>query len=96
MFNNTMELTNLTIHPSKFENSKTRALCTATFNNALTISGIRIMQGNKGIFVAFPRSGGTGKQRPIVYPATKEIHKSISSRILSTYVINYCVNEYEV
>ena len=91
-----LELTDLTIHPTKFVESKTRALCTATFNHALTVTGIRIIQGIKGIFVSFPKSNmkGTDKPRPIVYPSSKEFKKAIESRILATYVINHCVDEY--
>ena len=93
----TLELTDLTIHPSKFENSKTRAFCTATFNHALTVTGIRIIQGIKGIFVSFPKTGrrDTGKTCPIVYPASQEVKRSIESRILATYVINHCVDDYK-
>jgi len=94
----TLELTDLTIHPSKFEDSKTRAICTATFNHALTVTGIRIIQGNKGIYVAFPRTNrfGSEKSRPIVYTANPETRKLIESRILATYVINHCINDYVV
>jgi stage V sporulation protein G len=93
----TLELTDLTIHPSKFEDSKTRALCTATFNHALTVTGIRIIQGIKGIFVSFPKTGKrtAGKSCPIVYPANPDIKKTIESRILATYVINHCVDDYK-
>jgi stage V sporulation protein G len=95
----TLELTDLTIHPSRFENSKTRAFCTATFNHALTVTGIRIIEGIEGIFVSFPKTGKkekTSKVCPIVYPSNPDARKSIESRILATYVINHCVDDYEV
>lgn len=94
----TLELTELTIHPSKFNDSKTKALCTATFNHALIVTGIRIIQGVKGIFVSFPRTSrkGTLTPYPIVYTTSRELKKSIESRILATYVINHCIDDYKV
>jgi len=95
-----LDITDLKITPSKWENSNTRALCSATFNDSLVVHGIRIIEGKKGIYVAFPLTGGrsnghTGR-RPLVYPATPEIRREISNRILATYVINHCVDEYTV
>ncbi|MFH0920800.1 MAG: SpoVG family protein [Fibrobacterota bacterium] len=100
MTNALLDITELKIMPSKWENSPTRALCSATFNGSLVVHGIRIMEGKKGIYVAFPLTGGRGSshtgRRPIVYPANPEIRKEISNRILATYVINHCVDEYTI
>lgn len=94
-----LDITDLKIMPSKWENSSTRALCSATFNHSLVVHGIRIIEGKKGIYVAFPLTGGRSagaRFRPVVYPANAEARKEISNRILATYVINHCVDEYTV
>jgi DNA-binding cell septation regulator SpoVG len=93
------DITELKIIPAKLENSPTLAFCKATFNHSLVVNGIRIREGKKGIYVAFPLAGGNPKNqkfRPIVYPASPEARKEISNRILATYVINHCVDDYEV
>ncbi len=94
-----IDITDLKIVPTKFENSQTIAFCQAIFNNSLVVNGIRIREGKKGIYVAYPFAGGNLKKkdfRPIVYPANKEARKEISNRILATYVINHCVDDYKV
>jgi DNA-binding cell septation regulator SpoVG len=70
-------------------------LCVATFNDALVVSGIRIKEGKKGIYVAFPLQKNGDNVHPIVYPASAEARKEISNRILACYVVNFCVDEYE-
>ncbi len=96
MYNNQLDITDLKIYPSKNGESNTRAYCTATFNDALVISGIRIKEGKKGIYVAFPLSAGKdGKKYPVAYPVNAEARKEISNRILATYVVNHCVDEYD-
>jgi len=94
---NDLDITNLKIMPSKFDDSPTRALCTAVFNDALVVSGIRIKEGKKGIYVSFPMMSrhGNPKPRPVVYPANPVARKEISNRILATYVINHCVDDYQ-
>jgi DNA-binding cell septation regulator SpoVG len=94
-----LDITELKIVPSKPESSPTLAVCKATFNDSLVVHGIRIREGKKGIYVAFPLAGGGAPKsrfRPLVYPANSQARKEISNRILATYVINHCVDDYEV
>ena len=93
-----LDITELKIVPTKLENSQTIAFCKATFNNSLIVNGIRIREGKKGIYVTYPFTGGKPQKKvwPVVYPANKEARKEISNRILATYVINHCVDDYEV
>jgi stage V sporulation protein G len=94
MENTTLDITELRIYPTKKE-SAIKAFCTATFNHALCVSGIRIKEGKKGVYVAFPlTTSATGKRHPVVFPATGEARREISNRILATYVINHCVDDY--
>jgi DNA-binding cell septation regulator SpoVG len=94
-----LDITELKITPSKLEGSQTLAFCKATFNHSLVVNRIKIREGKKGIYVAFPLSGGrasSNKFWPVVYPANKQARKEISNRILATYVINHCIDDYEV
>ena len=93
--NHSLEITDLRIYPNRETDSKTLAYCIVTFNNALIVSGIRILEGEKGIYVAFPINDTYPNQRTVVYPSSGEARKEISNRILATYVVNHCVDEYE-
>lgn len=84
----TLKITDLVIVPESNPDSPICARCIATFNSALNIDNVLIVQGKKGLFVWFPK---------IVMPAIAESKKkSIESRILASYVINHCVEEYHV
>ncbi|OGJ90448.1 MAG: hypothetical protein A2268_02990 [Candidatus Raymondbacteria bacterium RifOxyA12_full_50_37] len=91
---NELDITELRIYPVKEKKSNLLAFCTATFNNALVVSGIRIKEGVKGVYVTFPVQKSGDKTYPIVFPASEEARKEISNRILATYIINHCVDDY--
>ncbi len=91
----TFEVTNLEIFPSK-EDSDILAFAVATFNDSLIVRGIKIVQGKKGVYVAFPlQKNSSGTFYPLVYPANSDAKKLISNRILATYVVNHCMEECE-
>ena len=89
---NKLELTELKIYPSEKGDSAVKAICIATFNNSLIVSGIKIKEGEKGIYIAFPLAGTYPNQRPVVYPTSGDVRKEISNRILSTYIVNHCID----
>ena len=84
-----LKITDLKIKPCK-QSAELLATCTATFNDALVVSGIKIKEGKSGIYISFPL-GAYG--RPVVYPASPESRREISNRILATYVVNHCIYE---
>lgn len=88
-----LEITSLKIYPSETEGSNLLANCVVTFNDALVVSDIKIKEGKKGIYVAFPIRENTGNFMPVVYPSSGEARKEISNRILATYVVNHCIDE---
>lgn len=91
-----IEITDLEIYPCKEEND-ILAYASATFNNSLVVRGIKIVEGKKGVYVAFPlNKNHLGNFYPIVYPSNPEAKKAISNRILATYVVNHCMDECEV
>jgi hypothetical protein len=57
---------------------------------------LTILWSYRAIYVAFPiQDGLNGKKFPVVYPASGDARKEISNRILATYVVNHCVDDYE-
>lgn len=52
----------------------------------IVVKGLRIVEGNNGLFVSMPRhQGKDGKWYNTVYPATKDIQKQLSDLVLSAY-----------
>jgi len=49
-----MEITEVKIKLTNSNKSKLRAYCSVTFNNALVVHDVKIIDGTKGIFVAMP------------------------------------------
>lgn len=93
-----LDITDLKIFTvNKQGSNKIKAFCRATFNGFLNVSNICIKEGKKGIYVAFPfQKDNKGNLRKIVYPASKKAMKAIKNRILATYVLNHCVDDYSL
>ena len=65
--------------------SKLKAFVDVSFGSVI-VKGLRIVDGNNGLFVGMPRhQGKDGKWYNTVYPATKEIQKEINDLVLATY-----------
>ena len=71
----------------KIENSNTlKAYATVTFDNLLVVSGLTIINGNKGLFVSMPQNKSTdGKYHDTVFPLKKELRSEISTKVLDAY-----------
>jgi len=65
--------------------SKLKAFVDVSFGGVV-VKGLRIVDGNNGLFVSMPRhQGKDGKWYNTVYPATKEIQKHLSDLVLAAY-----------
>lgn len=65
--------------------SKTKAFVDVSFGGVV-VKGLRIVDGNNGLFVSMPRhQGKDGKWYNTVYPSTKEIHQQLSDLVLAAY-----------
>lgn len=52
----------------------------------LVVKGLRIVEGQNGLFVSMPRhQGKDGRWYNTVYPTTKEVQQELSQLILSAY-----------
>lgn len=64
---------------------KTKAFVDVSLEG-IVIRGLRIVEGNKGLFVSMPRhQGKDGKWYNTVYPTTKEIQQQLSDLVLEAY-----------
>lgn len=66
--------------------SKVKALATVVFNDALAVHGIKVIQGNNGLFVAMPsRKGKEDEYFDVVHPVTAELRTRLQDLVLESY-----------
>lgn len=65
--------------------SKTKAFVDVAIGDFI-IKGLRVVQGNKGLFLAMPQEKAKdGKWYNSFYPATKEARQSLADVVLAAY-----------
>jgi stage V sporulation protein G len=63
-----------------------RAFADLSINDSLLIKGLRVVKGQKGLFVSMPKQQGKDNRwYATVKPLNKEINSQISSAVLSAY-----------
>lgn len=63
-----------------------KAIVSITFDNMFAVHDIKVIEGEKGLFVAMPsRKGLDGEHRDIAHPINAETRKLIQDRILLEY-----------
>ena len=68
------------------ENERLRAWATITFNGAFVIKGIRVIQGNRRLFVAMPsKQQKDGKYQDIAHPITPDFRDFLEQCILDVH-----------
>ena len=67
-------------------NSTTKAFCDLLLFDAFVVKGLRVVQGNDGLFVSMPREQGSdGKWYDTFRPILKEIRQDIQELVLDHY-----------
>lgn len=80
-----MQITDIRIRKILREGNK-KAVVSITFDNEFAVHDIRIIDGEKGLFVAMPsRNSGDGEYRDIVHPINQETREKIQNAILAKY-----------
>lgn len=87
-----MEITEVSVYLAKNNNPKLKAYAEVKINNGLRITGIRIINGRNGLFVAMPdrrenKIGEEGYQKhhDIVHPLNQEVRDMFTKAILDKY-----------
>lgn len=79
-------ITNIRIFPITNRNSSTCAMVSVTLCDVFAITGIKIVDGSKGLFVSMPQmKNKKGEWHDIAYPITKEFRKVLSDSILNAF-----------
>lgn len=72
------------------ENTPVRAFASANIGNAFAIHGIRVIDSQKGLFVAMPQNSyqdrnGNTKYSDLFHPVTAEARTELNSAVLDAY-----------
>ena len=79
-------ITDIRIFPINNKKSNCCAMVSITLANVFCITGIKIMDGSKGLFVAMPSAKNKKDEwHDICYPITKEFRKVMSDSILNAF-----------
>ena len=68
----------------------TKALAEVVFNDQLLIRGIRVVEGENGLYISYPLSfhtttGEDGQPRSTVFPITKVLRDHVEAVVLEKY-----------
>lgn len=78
---------NFKVKINKIENeNKVKAFANVTFDDCFVVTGIRIIDGEKGEFVSMPnRKNKSGEYNDICFPVTAEFRQELFDKILDEY-----------
>lgn len=64
----------------------TKAFCDLLILNSFVVKGLRVVQGNEGLFLGMPQEKGRdGKWYDTFRPVSKDIRKSLQDIVLEDY-----------
>ena len=80
-----MEITDVRVRKVTKE-SKMKAVVSITFDNEFVVHDIKVIEGEKGLFIAMPsRKAADGEYRDITHPINSETRQRIQDTILEKY-----------
>lgn len=80
-----MQITDIRIRRITKE-GKMKAVVSITFDNAFVVHDIKIIEGEKGLFIAMPsRKAADGEYRDIAHPINSETRDIIQNMTLQKY-----------
>lgn len=80
-----MQITDVRVRKVTKE-GKMKALVSVTFDNEFVIHDIKVIEGDKGMFIAMPsKKTGDGEYRDIAHPINSEARDRIQNIILEKY-----------
>ena len=80
-----MQITDIRIRRISKE-GKMKAVVSITFDNAFVVHDIKIIEGEKGLFIAMPsRKAADGEYRDIAHPINSETSDTVQSMVLRRY-----------
>lgn len=84
-------ITNISVYTLNDTNSKTVALATVTISDCLVLTGLKIVKGKNGMFVAMPQrklskpDKNGNEYADIFFPVTHDFREELNDAILDEY-----------
>jgi stage V sporulation protein G len=74
------------VRVSLFTKDSLRALVSVKVHDAVYLTGLRVIEGKNGLFVAMPnRKTGGGEYQDIYFPASKAMRDELQNVVLEAY-----------
>lgn len=88
-----MNITDVRIRKVEKE-GKMKAVVSITIDNEFAVHDIKIIEGEKGLFIAMPsRRNAEGEYRDVAHPINSEVRQRIQQLIMDKYEEEMAVNE---
>lgn len=91
-----MQITDVRVRKVSKE-GKMKAVVSITIDNDFVIHDIKVIEGDKGLFIAMPsRKAGDGEYRDIAHPINSDTREMIQRIILERYEVAALENDTEL
>ncbi|HYF93437.1 MAG TPA: SpoVG family protein [Symbiobacteriaceae bacterium] len=67
------------------EGGPTKAIGSVTIGDAFVVHGVRVVESEKGLFVAMPQRKDGDRYRDVAHPVTAEMRAMVGSAVLEEY-----------
>ena len=84
---NSLHVTKVSVYPHKTPKGNTVATVSIHLNDAIALTGLRIVKGSNGLFVSYPCDPSYQGEdyKSLFYPLTKELRDYIENTIIAKY-----------
>lgn len=81
-----IEITDVRVRPYEKGDDKLKAFATITINNCFVIGDLKVITGQRGLFVAMPsKKRKDGRFSDIAHPLNQETRELIEQRVVDVY-----------
>lgn len=81
-----LKITSVNVRKVEREDNRMKGIASVLIDDCFAIHDIRIIEGDKGLFIAMPsRKTATGGYRDIAHPTNAETRKMFEDSILEAY-----------
>lgn len=81
-----MNITDVRVRPVEKADGKMKAVASITINGEFVVHDIKVIDGDKGYFVAMPsKKDGNGDYKDIAHPINTATRKTIQDAVLAKY-----------
>lgn len=81
-----VQITDVRIRKVTGLEGKVRAHCSVVFDGAFVVHDLRVVEGERGLFLSMPRrKTGEGEYKDMAHPITAEARELLSKTVLEAY-----------